>query len=206
LSPNASPVCGKRASVCLHRCCQNSLLPKANKSRSNKEEGQNKAEKELTVADHDLILVVSAFCVSVASITPFRRLCQVRRHFLRFGWIAVWVEARYPLRRLLAYTLRASLGSVSNYRCSQVRESLATRDAAYADTSPLPHRSVTARASTISRLIPLSFRCQLAQTFASSTSIARPTSVVEYDRAPRGAMSAVTQPASIVAETARSTA
>ena len=60
MSPTASPVCGKRASVCLHRCCQTSFLPKANESHSNKEEGRNKAEKELTAADHDLIDVVSA--------------------------------------------------------------------------------------------------------------------------------------------------
>ena len=43
----------------LHRA-QTSLLPKANKPYSNKEEGQNKAEKELVVADHFLFDVVSA--------------------------------------------------------------------------------------------------------------------------------------------------
>jgi len=44
-----------------------------------------------------------------------------------------WVEAGYPLRRLLAYTLRASC---ANYKGAP--ESLATRDAAYEDTLPLP--------------------------------------------------------------------
>jgi hypothetical protein len=43
--------CGKRRLSVLHRC-QTSLLPKANKPYPNKEEGQNKAEKKLTVADH----------------------------------------------------------------------------------------------------------------------------------------------------------
>ena len=42
----------------LHRC-QSSLLPKANKPYSNKEEGRNKAEKELAVADHFLIDIAS---------------------------------------------------------------------------------------------------------------------------------------------------
>ena len=54
------PVCGKRASVFLHRCYQTSLLPKANKSHSNKEEGLNNYEKELAVADHVLIDAVSS--------------------------------------------------------------------------------------------------------------------------------------------------
>jgi hypothetical protein len=44
-----------------------------------------------------------------------------------------WVEAGYLLRRLLAYTLRASR---ANYKGAP--ESLATRDAAYEDTLPLP--------------------------------------------------------------------
>ena len=43
----------------LHRC-QSSLLPKANEPYPNKKEGRNKAEKELVVADHFLIDVVSA--------------------------------------------------------------------------------------------------------------------------------------------------
>jgi hypothetical protein len=38
----------------LHRSHTRSL-PKANKSRSNKEEGRNEAEKELAVVDHYLI-------------------------------------------------------------------------------------------------------------------------------------------------------
>ena len=42
------------------RRAQTSLRPKANKPYSNKEEGRNKAEKELVVADHFLIDVVSA--------------------------------------------------------------------------------------------------------------------------------------------------
>lgn len=67
MPPSASPVCGKRASVCLHRCCQTSLLPKANESHSNKEEGLNNDEKELTVADHGLIDVVSANVKSICS-------------------------------------------------------------------------------------------------------------------------------------------
>jgi hypothetical protein len=41
----------------LHRA-HTSLLPKANKTHSNKEEGRNKAEKELAVADHFLFYVV----------------------------------------------------------------------------------------------------------------------------------------------------
>ena len=49
----------------LHRCCQTSLLPKADKPYPDKEEGRNKAEKELAVADHDLIDVVG---VNVKSI------------------------------------------------------------------------------------------------------------------------------------------
>jgi hypothetical protein len=60
--------------------------------------------------------------------------------------ISVWVEAGYPLRRLLAYTLRASR---ANY--NGARESLATRDAAYEDTLPLPHTSLTARAALPAR-------------------------------------------------------
>ncbi len=51
-----------------------------------------------------------------------------------------WVEAGYPLRRLLAYTLRASR---ANY--NGALESLATGDAAYEDTLPLPSKSLTAR-------------------------------------------------------------
>jgi hypothetical protein len=43
----------------LHRSHSRSI-PKANKSHSNKEEGQNEAEKELAVVDHDLIDVVNA--------------------------------------------------------------------------------------------------------------------------------------------------
>ena len=46
----------EEARVCLHRC-QTSLLPKANKPYSNKEEGQNDAEKELA-ADHVLNLMM----------------------------------------------------------------------------------------------------------------------------------------------------
>ncbi|HKC81957.1 MAG TPA: hypothetical protein VKB91_12240, partial [Gemmatimonadaceae bacterium] len=52
-----SPVCGKRRESALH-LSQTSLLPKAIKPYSNKEEGQNKAEKELAVADHYLFSVV----------------------------------------------------------------------------------------------------------------------------------------------------
>ena len=44
-------------SLRLHRA-QTSLLPKAIKPYSNKEEGRNKAEKELAVADHYLFYVV----------------------------------------------------------------------------------------------------------------------------------------------------
>jgi hypothetical protein len=51
--------CGKRRVSALHRS-QTSLLPKADKPYSDKEEGRNKAEKELAVADHFLIDVVSA--------------------------------------------------------------------------------------------------------------------------------------------------
>ena len=51
--------CGKRRVSALHRR-ETSLLPKADKPCSNKEEGRNKAEKELVVADHFLIDVVSA--------------------------------------------------------------------------------------------------------------------------------------------------
>jgi hypothetical protein len=43
----------------LHRA-HTSLLPKANKPYSNEEEGRNKAEKELAVADHFLFDVLSA--------------------------------------------------------------------------------------------------------------------------------------------------
>jgi hypothetical protein len=50
--------CGKRRVSALHRC-ETSLLPKADKPYPNKEEGQNKAEKELAVPDH-LTDVVSA--------------------------------------------------------------------------------------------------------------------------------------------------
>src|SRR5882762_8520667 len=57
--------CGKRRVSALHRC-QTSLLPKANKPYPNKEEGRNKAEKELAVADHYQIFVVSACVRSVA--------------------------------------------------------------------------------------------------------------------------------------------
>jgi len=46
--------CGKRRESALH-LSQTSLLPKANKPYSNKEEGRNKAEKELAIADHFLI-------------------------------------------------------------------------------------------------------------------------------------------------------
>ena len=42
----------------LHRA-QTSLLPKANEPYPNKEEGRNKAEKELVVADHFLFDVVT---------------------------------------------------------------------------------------------------------------------------------------------------
>ena len=48
--------CGKRRLSALH-LCQTSLLPKANKPYSNKEEGQNDAEKELA-ADHVLNLMM----------------------------------------------------------------------------------------------------------------------------------------------------
>jgi hypothetical protein len=50
--------CGKRRLSALHRS-QTSLLPKANKPYPNKKEGRNKAEKELAVADHDVIDVVA---------------------------------------------------------------------------------------------------------------------------------------------------
>ena len=43
--------CGKRRESDLH-LGQTSLLPKADKPYPNKEEGHNKAEKELAVADH----------------------------------------------------------------------------------------------------------------------------------------------------------
>jgi hypothetical protein len=43
----------------LHRS-QTSLLPKAIKPYPNKEEGLNKAEKELAVADHEIIFLVFA--------------------------------------------------------------------------------------------------------------------------------------------------
>ena len=56
---SASPVRGKRRVSGLHRC-QSSLLPKAIKPYPNKEEGRNKAEKKLAVADHFQIDVVSA--------------------------------------------------------------------------------------------------------------------------------------------------
>ena len=49
--------CGKRRVSGLHRC-QSSLLPKAIKPYPNKEEGRNKAEKELTRADHCLFYLV----------------------------------------------------------------------------------------------------------------------------------------------------
>src|SRR5687768_2656547 len=54
-------------------------------------------------------------------------------------------EAGYPLRRLLAYTLRASPGECLRHH---VGESLATRDAASADTPPLPHRVFRNRGAT----------------------------------------------------------
>ena len=50
--------CGKRRLSALHRS-QTSLLPKANEPYPNKEEGRNKAEKELAVADHFLFDVAS---------------------------------------------------------------------------------------------------------------------------------------------------
>jgi hypothetical protein len=55
----ASPVAGRGGLSALHRC-QTSSLPKANKPCSDKEEGRNKAEKELAVVDHCLIDVVNA--------------------------------------------------------------------------------------------------------------------------------------------------
>jgi hypothetical protein len=51
--------CGKRRESDLH-LSQTSLLPKADKPYPNKEEGQNKAEKELAVANHDFTDVVGA--------------------------------------------------------------------------------------------------------------------------------------------------
>jgi hypothetical protein len=50
--------CGKRRLSALHRC-QTSLLPKADKPHRNKQKGQNKAEEELAVGNHDLILISS---------------------------------------------------------------------------------------------------------------------------------------------------
>ena len=44
----------------LHRCCQTSLLPKADKPYPDKEEGQNKAEKELAVENHGITFVFFA--------------------------------------------------------------------------------------------------------------------------------------------------
>jgi hypothetical protein len=56
----------------LHRSHSRSL-PKANKPHANKEEGQNKAEKELAVVNHDLIDVVNANVKvdRARSITPY---------------------------------------------------------------------------------------------------------------------------------------
>ena len=56
LPPSASPVAGRGVKSALHSC-QTSSLPIADKPYSNKEEGQNKAEKELA-ADHGFISVV----------------------------------------------------------------------------------------------------------------------------------------------------
>jgi hypothetical protein len=49
--------CGKRRESDLP-LSQTSLLPKADKPYPNKEEGHNKAEKELAVADHEFTFVV----------------------------------------------------------------------------------------------------------------------------------------------------
>jgi hypothetical protein len=51
--------CGKRRESVLH-LSQTSLLPKADKPYPNKEEGQNKAEKELAVANHEFTSVIFA--------------------------------------------------------------------------------------------------------------------------------------------------
>jgi hypothetical protein len=40
----------------LHRCWTSSL-PKADKPHPDKEEGRNKAEKELAVANHDVVAI-----------------------------------------------------------------------------------------------------------------------------------------------------
>jgi hypothetical protein len=70
--------CGKRRVSALHRA-QTSLLPKANKPYPNKEEGRNKAEKELA-ADHEVIMSFGANVKSirVGSITPLEQACQGR--------------------------------------------------------------------------------------------------------------------------------
>src|SRR5712671_3569948 len=85
---------------------------------------------------------ISAPALSTAFSPGSLRRPEISSASFRFvGEICVWVEARFPLRRLLAYTHRASR---ANY--NGARESLATRDAAYEDTSPLLYGSVTARA------------------------------------------------------------
>jgi hypothetical protein len=48
--------CRKRRLSALHRS-QTSLLPKADKPHPNKEEGRNKAEKELAT-DHDVMMML----------------------------------------------------------------------------------------------------------------------------------------------------
>jgi hypothetical protein len=60
----------------LHRA-HTSLLPNAIKSHSNKEEGRNKAEKELAGADHFLIIEMLLLELTlIVSITSPDRICQ----------------------------------------------------------------------------------------------------------------------------------
>jgi len=75
-----APLPSREEALCfaLHRSHSNSL-PNVNKSHRNKKEGQNEAEKELAVVDHELIDVVN---VNVKmdlgrSITPALLNCQV---------------------------------------------------------------------------------------------------------------------------------
>ena len=56
LSPSASPFAGRGVKSVLHRCWTSSL-PKADKPHPDKEEGRNKAEKELAVANHDVVAI-----------------------------------------------------------------------------------------------------------------------------------------------------
>jgi hypothetical protein len=51
----------------LHRA-QTSLLPKAIKPYPNKEEGRNKAEKELAAADHFLFVVIESANVAIDAV------------------------------------------------------------------------------------------------------------------------------------------